>query len=226
MAKKTAENEELIVDVQEVYSNTETFIDENKNAIIGVVVAIAVIIGGYFAYSNFVLGPKQEEAQKEMFMAEKYFGMDSMNLAISGNANFMGFIEIADEYSGTKAGNLANYYLGIAFLRNGEFESAIEALNQFDGEDEMLGTIALGAQGDAYMELGDLEKAASYYKKAANNKNNEFTAPLYLMKAGKTYELLNDKESALDIYTKIKEDYKKSPEASEIDRYIARTEAI
>lgn len=224
MAKKTEENEELIVDVQEVYSNTETFIDDNKTVLTGVVIALIVLIGGYFAYSNFYLAPLEQEAQKEMFMAEKYFAMDSMKLAIDGSNEFAGFIEIADKYGSTKSGNLANYYLGVAFLRNGEYQAAIEALNDFDGDDEMLGTIALGAQGDAYLELNDVEKAANYYEKAANRKENQFTTPLYLMKAAKTHEMNGNYQDALELYNKIKKDYRSSPEASDIDKYIARAE--
>lgn len=225
MAKQTEENEELIVDVQEVYSKTETYIDQNKNIITGIVIALIVVVGGYFAYNNFILAPKEIEAQKEMFMAEKYFSLDSMNLAIEGNAEFAGFIEIADQYGSTKSGNLANYYLGIAFLRNGEYESAIEALNQFDGDDAILGTIALGAQGDAMVELNDLEGAANRYEKAANRRENEFTTPLYLMKAGRVYELLGDNEKAFEVYSTIQEDYKNSAEGASIEKYIARTEA-
>jgi len=222
MANKKDENEELIVDVQEVYSKTETFIDENKNTLTGVVVALAVIIGSYFAYTNFYLAPLEEEAQKEMFMAETYFNLDSMNLAIDGDQTYPGFIEIADTYSGTKAGNLANYYLGIAFLRTGEFDAALQALNQFDSDDEILGGEALGAMGDAYLELGDKSKAASQYEKAANRRDNEFLTPYYLKKAAMTYELIEENENALELYNTIKEDYRKSSEASDIDKYIAR----
>lgn len=225
MAKKTEDNEELIVNVQEVYSKTETFIDDNKKTLSGVVAVLILLIGGYFAYNSLVIAPMEEEAQKAMFMAEKYFGLDSMNLAIDGNQEFAGFIEIADEYSGTKAGNLANYYLGMAFLKVGEYQSAIDALNQFDGDDEVLGTLAIGATGDALLELGETQKAASQYEKAANRRKNDFTTPLFLMKAGKTYELANDFNSALDAYESIKKDYKSSPEGSDIDKYIARAES-
>lgn len=225
MAKKTQENEELIVDVQEVYSKTETFIDNNKKTLSGVVTALIVLIGSYFAYNSFILAPMEEEAQKEMFMAEKYFGLDSMKLAIDGNDQFAGFIEIADKYGSTKAGNLANYYLGMAFLKTGEFQFAIDALNQFDSDDEMLGTLAIGAKGDALLELGETEKAASQYEKAANRRDNEFTTPMFLMKAAKTYELAGDYASALDAYKTIEKEYKSSPEGSSIEKYIARAES-
>ena len=225
MAKETTENDELIVDVQEVYSKTETFIDGNKNIIVGIVIGMVVLIGGYFAFNNFILGPQEVEAQKEMFMAEKYFALDSMALAIDGNNEFAGFIEIADKYGSTKSGNLANYYLGIAFLRNGEFQSAIEALDKFNGDDEMLATEAIGAQGDAYLELENMDKAASHYLKAANRSENAFTSPYYLMKAGRTYELMGENGKALAAYESIKEDYKTSSEATEIEKFIARAES-
>ena len=224
MAKKTAENEEVIVDVQEVYSKTETFIEDNKNMLTTIIGGLVLVIAGYFAYNSFYLKPLEIEAKEEMFMAEKYFRLDSFNLAIDGRDDFAGFIEIAENYSGTKTGDLANYYLGMAFLQTGNFENAIDALNNFDGEDEMLGTIALGAQGDAYLELNDYNKAAAYYEKAANRESNEFTSPLYLLKAGKTYELNSQFSDALSTYQKIKNEWRKSPEASDIDKYIARVE--
>ena len=225
MANKHDQDDELIVDVEEVYSKTETFIEDNKNTLIGVVAVLALIIGGYFGYTSLYLAPLQEEAQQEMFMAEKYFAMDSLNKAINGDGVYPGFLQIADDYSSTKAGNLANYYLGISFLKTGQFEAAIEALNNFDSSDEVVGSMALGATGDAYMELGDLNKAASYYKKAADRRDNDFTTPLFLMKAGNTYELLGEYSDAVSAYKLIKDEYKKSAEANEIEKYISRAES-
>lgn len=225
MAKKKEENEELIVDVQEVYSRTETFVEDNKNALVGIAAGLILMIGGYFAYNSFYLEPMQIEAQQEMFMAEKYFAKDSMNLAIYGSTSFAGFIEIADNYGSTKAGNLAHYYLGIAFLKTGQYEASIDALNDFDAEDEILSSMAYGAKGDAYMELGDLNQAASNYEKAAKY-NNDFTAPLHLMKAANTYELLGAYGDAIKAYKRIKEEYNKSPEATKVDQFISRAETF
>lgn len=225
MAKQTAENEELIVDVQEVYSKTETFIDDNKNILTSVIVGLIAVIAGYFAYNTFYLAPLEDEAREEMFMAEKYFRLDSFNLAIDGRSDFAGFIEIADNYGSTKAGDLANYYLGMSFLNIGEFESAIDALNQFDGDDEMLATLAIGAKGDALLELENTEKAIDQYEKAAKRNANEFTTPLFLMKAARAYEMVGDYKSAAEKYNKIKAEYKTSPEGSDIEKFIARAEA-
>ena len=224
MAKKTNQEEELFVDVEEVYGKTETFIDENKNTIVSVVVGIIVVIGGYFAYSNFVAAPNEKEAKEMMFMAEQYFQQDSLNKAIYGDGVNMGFLEIEDNYGSTKAGNLANYYLGISYLRSGQFESAISSLQDFSSSDVMLSAIALGAQGDAYMELGDKSKAASFYSKAAKANANDFTSPIYLMKAGMAYEAIGEYNDALKAFKTIKKDYSKTQEGAEVEKYIARIE--
>ncbi len=224
MAKNSNQEEELFVDVEEVYGKTETFIEENKNSIIAVVVGIVVVIGGYFAYSNFVAAPNEQEAKEMMFMAEQYFQQDSLNKAIYGDGVNMGFLAIEDNYGSTKAGNLASYYLGISYLRSGQYEPAIEALEDFSSDDVMLSAIALGAQGDAYMELGDKSKAASFYSKAAKANANEFTSPIYLMKAGMAYEAIGEYKDALSAYKTIKKDYNKTQEGAEVQKYIARVE--
>ncbi len=226
MAKDQDQNEEVIVDVQEVYSKTETYIEENKNMLSTIAAIIVVIVGGYFAYTNFYLAPLQEEAQEEMFMAEKYFGLDSFNLAINGNAEFLGFLSIVDEYGSTKAGNLAHYYLGISFLRTGQYEAAIAELKDFSSDDVLISTMALGAIGDAYLELEDAEQAASYYDKAVNSDENSFSSAYYLLKAGKTYELLGQYDEALERYNTVLEDHNTSSEAAQVDKLIARAESF
>ncbi len=226
MSKKQNKNDELIVDVEEVYSKTETFVEENKNVLTGIVAALVIVIGGYFAYQSFYLAPLEEEAQVNSFMAEKYFQKDSLNLAINGDGLNPGFLEIADDYSSTRTGNLAHYYLGASYLRLGQYEAAIQELEDFDKEDYILGTLAIGMIGDAYMELGDLGKAASHYDKASERKSNDFSSPQYLMKAGRTYELLGNYEAALERYKKIKSDYPKSTESSNVEKMIARAESF
>ncbi len=226
MSKNKDQNEEVIVDVTEVYSKTETFIEENKNILSIVVAGIAILVGGYFAYTSFYLKPLQEEAKQEMFMAEKYFSQDSLNLAMYGDDMYPGFIEIADEYGATKSGNLAHYYLGVCYLRTGQFEAAIQAMKNFDGSDAILKATKFGTIGDAYMELGDLKKAVSNYESAAESYKNEFSSPLYLMKAAKTHEMIGDYDEAIAAYEKIKEDYKGSPQAGEVEKYIAKAESF
>ncbi|MDF1673251.1 MAG: hypothetical protein P1U41_07075, partial [Vicingaceae bacterium] len=128
MSKETTDHNEPIVDVQEVYSKTENFIDNNKKRLSIIVVAVLAIVGGYLGYKKMVIAPMEIEAQSAMFMAEKYFEQDSLQLAINGDGQNYGFIDIAEEYSGTKSANLAHYYLGICYRNTGEYEYAIDEL--------------------------------------------------------------------------------------------------
>lgn len=219
MAKK----EETIIDVVEVYSKTERYIEENQKSLSVIVGVIVLIIGGYFAYKKLYVEPLEIEARSQMYVAEQYFEKDSLDLAIYGDGNYLGFVDIIDEYSVTPSGNLAHYYLGICYLKKGEYEEAIEYLNGFDSDDQIVGSVATGAIGDAYMEMGETKDAASYYLQAANNKENQFTTPIYLMKAALAYEDLDNYKKAVSIYEQIKEDYPDTKEGREVDKYLART---
>lgn len=226
MAKKKDKTEDKIVAVEEVLGKTEQFIEKNQKLLTIIVGIIVVLVLGYFGYKKFYLAPLEKEAQSQVFMAEMYFEQDSLNRALYGDGNYLGFLDIIDEYSSTKTGNLANYYAGICFLKNGEFEEAIDYLKNFSSSDQIIGPMASAAIGDAYMELGDPEKSLTYYLKAAGKSNNEFTAPVFLMKAAWTYEELGEYNKALKIYEKIKKEFYQSYEAREIDKYIARAKSL
>jgi tetratricopeptide (TPR) repeat protein len=166
----------------------------------------------------------EKEAQADMFMAELYFQKDSFNLALDGDGQYLGFLDIADEYSSTKAGALANYYAGLAYLNTGDFENAIEYLGDFSSDDIVLSALALGCIGDAYMELADTDNALSYYEDAAEKNINEFTTPRYMLKQAMIHEANGDVADALALYKGIEADYKASREGNGIEKYIARAE--
>jgi len=225
MAKKQTRTEEGIVAVEEALSKTERFIENNQKMLTIIISVIAVIILGYFGFKKFYVAPRQIEAQEQMFMAEKYFEMDSLNLALLGDGMYPGFLDIIDDYGVTNSANLAKYYTGIIYLNMGDYESAIDYLKSFKGKDQILGPMAKGAIGDAYMELKETDLAAGYYMRAARANDNAFTSPLFYLKAGWAYELLEEYGNALEAYEAIKTDFPKSEEAREIDKYIARAKA-
>lgn len=130
-----------------------------------------------------------------MWMAEQYFAKDSFNLALNGDGNYLGFLDIIEEYSITKSANLANYYTGISYLHLGQYENAIEYLKQFESNDKMIAPIAYGAIGDAYVELENTDEALVFYKKAVTSSENDFTAPIYLMKIGLVQEKMGNTKS-------------------------------
>ena len=154
----------------------------------------------------------------------KYFEKESYEAALNGDGNYLGFTEVYDQYKSTKTGKLAAYYAGISYMKLGKYQEAIDYLNKFSGKDDILAPMALGAIGDCYMELDNTNEAAAYYEKASNKSKNDFTGPMFLTKAGMTYEILGDYAKALNCYKTLKADYPLSNEAFEISKNIANME--
>jgi tetratricopeptide (TPR) repeat protein len=223
--EKNSTTAEVFSTLDATASKTEDFVAKNQRIIIGVVGAIALLTVGYLAYQKFVAAPKEEEAANEMFIAQQNFqkatdgvASDSLyKLSLNGSEGKFGFIKIADEYSGTDAGNLANYYAGVAYLNTGKYTEAIDYLGKFKSEDVVLNAMAKGAIGDAYSQKNQPKEALENYVKAAESDKNDFTTPRFLLKAGKTALALGNKEDALKYFTDIKDNFESSPEAATID---------
>ncbi len=224
MAKKKAPQDDNLHELESALTKTEHFIEKNQNTITYIVGGIVLVVVAYLGFNKFYLQPREDEAQSQMFMAESYFEKDSFNLAINGDGNYLGFLDIIDDYGMTKSANLANYYTGISYLHLEEYEIALDYLNDFDTDDLLLGPIAEGAKGDALLELGEQEKALKQYEKAYKMEDNELTTPVYMMKAANLLESMDEPEDALAIYKEIKEKYPDTSEGRNIDRYIARVE--
>ena len=226
MTKKKVSNQDQFESVENALSKTEHYIEENQKSLTIIILAIIIIIGGYLGYKRFVVAPQENEALAQMWMAEQYFASDSFNLALHGDGNYLGFLNIIDDYSITKSANLAYYYSGICYLHLGQFENAIEYLKKFESKDKMLAPIAYGAIGDAYLELNNMSNALNFYKKAANDFINNFTTPIYLLKAGFVYEQLGKYDEALKVYKRIESDFPNSAEGRQIEKYIAQAELM
>jgi tetratricopeptide (TPR) repeat protein len=222
--KKIDKTEQRIEAVEEAFSRTEQFIEKNQKIIVIVVAAVIVIVLGFFGFKRFYLAPKEKDAQSQMFMAEKYFEQDSLKKALNGDGQYLGFLGIIDEFGITESANLSHYYAGICYLKMGQFEEAIKHLDEFSAGDQLVAPMAKGAMGDAYMELKQTEKAADYYLEAADLRKNEFTSPMFLMKAAWAHEVLGNFDKALTYYKRIKEEFPRSNEGREIDKYIAFAE--
>ena len=184
---------------------------------------------------NYVGGGLAVLIANEIFWAENYFEKDSFNVALKGGVmvmaadgqkQMMGFEQVAEEYGMTKSGNLANYYAGICNLRTGKYEQAIEFLSKYDGNDEIVAPIAIGAIGDCNMELNKMDEAVKYYLKAADRSNNNFTTPYFLKKAGFAYEQSANYAEALKAYERISKEFASSDEGREIEKHIAKVKAL
>ena len=223
--EKDSTTAEVFSKLDETASITEDWVAKNQKIIIGLVAAVALFTIGYLAYQRFIAAPQQEEAANEMFVAQQNFqkatdgvASDSLyKLSLNGSEGKFGFLKIADEYSGTDAGNLANYYAGIAYLNTGKYTEAIDYLSKFKSDDIVLGALAKGAIGDAYSQKNQPKEALENYLKAAESNKNDFTTPRFLLKAGKTALTLGNKSDALKYFTDIKENYEATPEAASVD---------
>ncbi|MCE3278405.1 MAG: hypothetical protein K0S44_596, partial [Bacteroidetes bacterium] len=205
----------------------ELFIENNKKSLVLIIGAIAVLVGGYFAYKYWYVAGEETKAQAEMFKAEQYFEKDSLDKAMNGDGNLvMGFSQIVDEYSITPSGNLAEYYLGMCLLKKGQYEEAITHLQSFDGNDQIVAPIATGAIGDANLELGKTEEAITFYLKAAEQNNNKFTTPIYLKKAAMANEDKGNYADAVKLYERIQNEFAETTEGKDMEKYIARAKAL
>ncbi|MEY1638085.1 tetratricopeptide repeat protein [Tenuifilum osseticum] len=224
--KKKQQTTDTVESIDNALTRTEQFIEQNQKSLTIIVAAILAIVAIYFGYKKLYLQPKENEASSQIFQAQYYFEQDSFRLALYGNENDLGFATIADRYGMTRTGNLANYYAGICLRELGEYQKAIDYLKKFDAGDQMVTPIAYGAIGDCYVELNKLKDAAKFYVKAANYEKNDFTTPIFLKKAGMVYEELKQYDKALNLYNIIKNDFTKSIEARDIEKDIARINAL
>ncbi len=221
MAKEIKnENAEAVV---EAVSKTEQFFQKNGKALTIGFTAVILVCAAIFCWHKFVYQPQVAEAQGQMALAEENFRNADYELALNGDGNVLGFVQILDEY-GAKAGKSINFYAGICELQLGNWESAIDYLKAYNGKDAILAARAKACIGDAYVALEDYSTALRYFEEAAKVIDNAFAAG-YLLKAGAVAEKLGENEKALGFYETIKDQYPQSMEAYEIDKYIGRIEA-
>lgn len=214
-------------------SKTEEWAIKNQKYIFIIVGLAAAIVLGYLGYKKFIAEPKANEAMNEMFTAQKYFDQavnatekDSLfTLALNGGEGKFGMLDIVKEYSGTPAANLARYYAGMSYLNLRDYPNAIEHLEEFSTDDIILSAIAKGGIGDAFAQLNQPKNALEYYEKAIAVSDNEFTAPMYLFKAGNIAIKLGENAKALKYFERIKNDFSASTEAANIEEFIGKAEA-
>jgi len=211
-------------DVQDIMDRVQGKYEENKNYVFIALAAIILIIGGTWWYQNNKES-QNLEANNLIWKQDQNFDTDNFETAINGTTNNVGYAYIADEYNGTSAGDIATYNMGVGYLNLGKYNEAIDALEDVDFEDIILGAIAKGATGDAYFELGKVDKAISNYKAAVSHSDNELTVPVYLKKLAIAQEAAGDMKDAIESYQRIKDDYSTAPEARDIEKFIARLQA-
>ena len=211
------------LNVDEALSTSEAFLLKNKNLLLGIVAAIVVVVVGVLGYKHFISAPKELKAAEAIFKGEQYFGADNYEIALNGDSTgYVGFVKLADEFSGTDAGNLANAYAGICYAQLGKYEDAIKFLDKFSADDYFVAPAIIGTLGNCYAQVGQLDKAAATLLKAADKANSVSLSPIYLLQAGQILEKQGKNAEAVEAYKQIKTKYANSYQAMDIDKYIER----
>ena len=219
MAENKNNFDEPIVDVSEAVSKTDELFEKNKKSITYVFGAIAAVVFAIFLYNTYVLAPKEVKADKLIWKAEVNMEKDSIQVALKGKGlSEKGLNQIIDEFGSTQTGNLAHYYAGVAELKSGNYDVALDHLNSFTTSEEVLSILVSGLKGDIYSEKNDLGKAKSYYKDAYAS-NNVLTKPYYAVKLGLVLEAEENFTGALEVYEETNEMYS----TTEYSKYILKS---
>ncbi len=209
----------------EQISRSEAFIKENQTVVFSIVGVVIAVVLGYFTYEYYI-DSQNDVAQSELFQAVYYFESDSVDLALNGDGNNLGLLDISADYSSTDAGNLANFYSGVCYLKKGEFLEAIDYLEKFSSSDLVVKARAYSLIGDAYMELGNYYDAIDQYNLAIDYLANKFFTPEYLVKAATAYEKVEDYQGALKCYQEIVDKYFESSEFQSAKKHMARLKGL
>jgi len=225
MATKNTHVEEPVqLEVNQTLENVRHFWSKSGKQVTIVLGALVVLIGGYFAYKQFVTKPKEAEAVDKSFMAEKYFAIDSVALALNGDGVNPGFEKIAKTYSGTPTGNLANFYTGVCYIKLNLNQQAVEYLEKFSTDSKPVQQRAYMLLGDAYGDLGKGDKALGFYKKAAAHftESKENSSEALFRGAYLAQHVLNNKDEVINLYKELKDKYPNTQLGFEADKYLAQ----
>jgi tetratricopeptide (TPR) repeat protein len=215
---------------EQEFNKQEAFFLKFRKQILIAVAALIIVVGGWAAYSNLVAGPREEKASTALARAQELFGQGEFQKALNGDKTMEGFLAVAENYSGTDAANLAKAYAGLCYANMAKWKEAVTYLEDFSPRgDMMISPAVTGALANSYANTGDVDKAISTFKKAAemadskaeDNVNNSL-APTYLISAARLLESQNKKSEALEIYKEVKEKYVNSASSQDIDKYIER----
>ena len=206
-----------------VVTEVEQFWEKRGKVISYIVGAIVVLVVGYLGYKDYIVEPKEKKATEAMYHAEEYYRMDSIKLALNGDAVNAGFVKVVSKYGGTKAANLAAFYAGSCYLKLGDYNNAVKYLKEFSSPAQQLQVRAYGLLGDAYSELNKKEEAVEEYKKAGTYfDKDQLLSSEYLFRAGYLLESMGKNKEAIEMYQTIKDKYPTSPQGADIDKYLAR----
>ncbi|PID91969.1 MAG: hypothetical protein CSA96_05605 [Bacteroidetes bacterium] len=227
MAKKTntRQTDKNLEGIEQALTRSEQFIEDNQRTLTFILVALLAVLLVAVGGHRFYLKPKNEKAAADMYYAERFFEIDSFSLALNGFGTYPGFLSIMEDYKMTKSAKIAHYYAGVCFHQLGDHEAAVDYLSKYKTSDLLVGAAKYATLGDAYVELGEYDKALTAYRHGVDKYENSFSSPILLKKMGIVYEEIEDLHAALETYKRIESEFPETTEGREIRKYIGRVEA-
>jgi TolA-binding protein len=223
---KNKKHEDGFQEVEETLTRTEQFLENHLNLVLYIIAGIIILVLLVLGIQRFYITPRNVEAQELMYPAQNHFNNNEFDLAVNGDGVSLGFLDIIDSYGMTKAAKLAKYYTGVSYLHLGEYETAINYLKKFDTDDLLLEPLSNSAIGDAYVELGQYDKAIAAYNKALKSESNSLTSPAIMTKLALAYEANNQTDKAIEVLQNIKTEYPNNSEIANVEKHIARLQQL
>jgi predicted negative regulator of RcsB-dependent stress response len=218
-----SDQQQASLENNDIVLKAQNFWQQNAKNIVIVLLAIIVIVGGYFGYTDYILKPKEEKAADALVKVQEYFRLDSSNLVLNGDGHSKGALYIINNFSGTKSANLAKFYAGISYLHKSEFANAVKYLKDFSTDAKQVQLLALGNLGDAYSELNQKNEAIAAYKQAASTfETDEANSAEYLFRAALLSETSGNTKDAIALYKELKAKFPKTDKGFQADKYIYR----
>jgi tetratricopeptide (TPR) repeat protein len=181
-------------------------------AAIGVIVIIAAILG--FSY---IQGERDNQAQELLGAIVLEYEQGDHRVALDGNGETMGLLDIIDRYGGTPAGNTARFYAGNAHFELEEYDEASEQFEQFNANNDFIGASATAGRAAVHELREDFSRAAVLFERAADMDDNSLRSPQYLHSAARAYVAAGEFSAAEEVILEAKERYPETTLTDEFD---------
>lgn len=202
------ETVEVFKDLDRGALDTERFLEKNAKLLSIIFGVLVVAVLGFFAYKQFYVEPRNEEATLSYLAAQKNLAEGKDDLALGGkSAANPGYLGTYKDYSDTEVGELSAYNAGLIKFKEGKYQEAYDLLDEFSSDSNVLMALKYGAMADAQSNLNKNEDAMSLLDKAISASKDPYTIYYFTRKAGTLAVALKKNAEAKKYFSTIDEKY-------------------
>jgi tetratricopeptide (TPR) repeat protein len=198
-------------------AKTIQFVQQNQKQVTYGLIGVLVVVLGLFVFRYY-----SSVTERKAYALFEQGIVHYMGQAPQGQSTQLEetakekFAEVVEKYPTTKAGGLSLPLLADMHYRTGSYDKAIalyeQALKNFEQEPSVM-TIIWNGQGYAYEGKKDYQSAIDSFQKIIATEGTFMKAEAYF-NLGRMYELLNNREKALEAYGKVADQYADSVHGS------------